>query len=271
MAIANFIPELWSTQLIVAFRERHVFRDLVNRNFEGEIRGAGDTVRITTPAAITVGAYSGTVSYETPTSAQQNLIIDKDRYWAFQLDDADLAQANVSLMQAYMQEAAHALAQDVDTDLASLYATAGLNDINLDLGSNDFYDKMVEAGKQLDEENVGREGRWVVMSPKGYADLLQNAFFVHATAGGDNLIRTGELGSVAGFRVYVSNNLVNTTSSTYAYMYGTNAAITLAEQVISTEALRGATAFADQVRGRLVYGRKVVRPAALGTILSDEA
>ena len=270
MAIANFIPELWSTQLIVAFRQRHVFRDLVNRNFEGDIRGAGDTVRITTPAAITVGAYSGTVSYETPTSAQQSLLIDKDRYWAFQLDDADMAQANVGLMQAYMNEAAHALAQDVDTDLASLYASAGLTQIELDVGTNDFYDKMVEAGMQLDEENVGREGRWVVMSPKGYADLLQNAFFTHASAAGDQLVRTGALGMVAGFSVYVSNNLDSNEASHKEYLYGTNAAITLAEQVISTEALRGATAFADQVRGRLVYGRKVVRPGALGVIHADE-
>ena len=270
MSINNFIPELWSAQLITAFRKNHVFTSLVNRSYEGEIRNAGDTVRITTPSAITVGAYTGTVSYETPTSAQQSLIIDRDRYWAFQLDDVDQAQANVSLMQAYMQEAAYSLADDVDGDLASLYAQSGLDDINVDLGTDDFYDKMVEAGKQLDEANVPRQGRWVVMTPKGYADLLKNTKFVHATAIADNLVRTGQLGSISGFSVFVSNNLVNTTSNTYAYMYGTNSAITMAEQVVSTEALRGATAFADQVRGRFVYGRKVVRPFALGTLLSDE-
>ena len=270
MSLANFIPELWSTSLLTAFRKTHVFRALVNRNYEGEIRNAGDTVKITTPAAITVGAYSGTVVYQAPTSTQQALVIDKDRYWAFELDDVDQAQANVSLMQAYMQEAAYSLAQDVDADLASLYASSGLADINLDLGTDDFYDKMVEAGKQLDEENVPRDGRWVVMTPKGYADLLKNDAFVHATATGDTLIRTGQLGSISGFSVFVSNNLVNTTSNTFAYMYGTNAAITMAEQVINTEALRRDAAFKDAVRGRLVYGRRVVRPAALGTILSDQ-
>jgi N4-gp56 family major capsid protein len=270
MSVNNFIPELWSTQLIESFRKNHVFSGLVNRNWEGEIRNAGDTVRITTPAAITVAAYTGSVTYQTPTSAQQSLIIDKDRYWAFQLDDVDQAQANVSLMQAYMQEASYSLADDVDADLASLYVQSGLASIALDLGSDDFYDKMVQAGQQLDEANVPRGGRWVVMTPKGYADLLKNDAFIHATATGDNLIRTGELGSISGFSVFVSNNLVNTTAATYAYMYGTNSAITMAEQVISTEALRGASAFADQVRGRFVYGRKVVRPFALGTILSDQ-
>jgi subtilisin family serine protease len=270
MSLANFIPELWSAQLLTAFRKSHVFRSLVNRNYEGEIRNAGDTVKITTPAAITVGAYSGTVSYQTPTSTQQSLVIDRDRYWAFELDDVDQAQANVSLMQAYMQEAAYALAQDVDADLASMYASAGLADIGVDVGTDDFYDKMVEAGKQLDEENVPRQGRWVVMTPKGYADLLKNDAFVHATATADQLIRTGELGSISGFTVFVSNNLVNTTSNTFAYMYGTSAAITMAEQVINTEALRRDAAFKDAVRGRLVYGRRVVRPNALGVLLADE-
>jgi hypothetical protein len=270
MAISNFIPEVWSTQLLVAFRNSHVFRNLVNRNYEGDIRNSGDTVKITTPAAITVGAYSGTVSYQTPTSAQQSLLIDKDRYWAFELDDVDQAQANVSLMQAYMNEAAYALAQDVDEDIAGLYTDSGLTDIDLDVGSDDHWDALVEAGQQLDEENVPREGRWYVVTPKGYANLLKTTEFVHATQGGDRAIAMGEVGMAAGFRVFKSNNLTNTTSNTYAYMYGHTSAITMAEQVISTEALRGATSFADQVRGRLVYGRKVVRPAALGTILADE-
>jgi len=270
MAIANFIPELWSTQVLTAFRKNHVFANLVNRNYEGEIRNAGDTVRITTPAAITVGAYSGTVTYETPTSAQQSLLIDKKRYWAFLIDDVDQAQANVNLMQAYMDDAGDKLADDVDTDLAGLYTAAGLTDISLDVGTDDFYDKLVLAGQQLDEANVPRSGRWVVMTPKGYADLLQNANFINATDAGASLIRTGALGMAAGMSVYVSNNIVNSTASTYQYLYGTNAAITMAAQVVKTEATRPSDTFGDGVRGLFVYGRKVVRPNALGAIVADQ-
>ena len=270
MSVNNFIPEVWSAQLLTAFRKQHVFGNLANRNYEGEIRNAGDTVRITTPAAITVGAYTGSVSYQTPTSAQQTLVIDKDRYWGFRLDDVDQAQANVSLMQAYMQEAAYSLADDYDADLASLYASAGLTQIELDVGTSDFYDIMVTAGQYLDEANVPRGGRWVVMSPKGYADLLQNAQFIHATDAGAALIRSGALGMVSGFNVYVSNNLASNEALHKEYMYGTNQAITAAEQVLMTEAQRGPTAFADEVRGRFVYGRKVVRPFSLGVIHADE-
>jgi hypothetical protein len=270
VAISNFIPELWSTQILTAFRKNHVFANLVNRNYEGEIRNSGDTVKITTPAAITVGAYSGTVSYQTPTSAQQSLLIDQDVYWAFDLDDADRAQANVDLMQAYTLEAAYSLAQHVDDDLAGLYTGAGLTSISLDVGSDDHWDKLVLAAQQLDEANVPREGRWYVVTPKGYADLLKTTEFVHSTVNGDRAIAMGEVGEAAGFRVFKSNNLTNTTASTYAYMYGHTSAITWAGQLAGTEAIRRDTAFSDGIRGRLVYGRKVVRPSALGVVLADE-
>lgn len=270
MSLQNYVPTVWSQALLTAFRKRFVFGGLVNRNYEGEIRRAGDTVKITTPAPIAVSPYTGTVTYESPTSTQQSLVIDQDKYWAFSVDDLERVQANVALMAPYIEEASIALADTVDQDLAGQYVSSGLDNINLDLGTDDFYDKMVEAGKQLDEANVPRGGRWVVMTPKGYADILKNDAFIHETASGDSVIRTGQVGTISGFRVFVSNNLVNTTSNTFAYMYGTNAAITFAEQLVRVEPVRREGSFEDAVRGRLVFGRKVVRPFALGTILSDE-
>lgn len=273
MSVSNFIPELWSTQLLTALRKNLVFQSLVNRNYQGEITGQGDTVKITTPSAITVGDYSGSVSYETPLSTQQSLLINQAKYWAFKLEDVDQAQANVSLMAAYMEEAAVSLADTLDAALASLYTGAGDSSLSIDLtasGANreNLYPKLVDAGRILDENNVPRGGRWFVTSPKGYAHVLKEPEFIHASAAGDSVLRTGEVGSIAGFQVYTSNNLALATSR--KYLYGTNAAITLAEQVAETEALRLEASFTDAVRGLLVYGHTVVRPAALGVISATE-
>jgi len=270
VSVKNFIPELWSRLLLTNFRKNHVFASLVNRNYEGEIRNQGDTVKITTPSAITVGPYTGTVTYEVPASTQQNLLIDQAKYWAFAIDDIDEAQANVNTMAAYMEEAAQSLADEVDKNLAALYTDAGLTQISLDVGTDDFYDKLTVANQQLSEANVPKDGRWVVITPKGHSNLLQNDAFIHATQKGDAVIADGRIGRAAGFNVYESNNLVNTTASSFAYMYGTNRAITLAEQVVKTEAIRREASFSDGARGLLVFGRKVVRPASLGVILADE-
>jgi hypothetical protein len=270
MSVRNFVPELWSAQALIAFRKNLVFGNLVNRDYEGEIRSFGDTVKINTPGPITISDYAGTVTYQAPTSTQQALLIDQRKYWAFKLDDVDQAQANVSLMQLSMSEAAYALANNVDGNIAALYTETGLTDTTITLSSGDMYETMVTAGQKLDDQNVPRGNRWVVMTPRGYAKLLKTDEFIHATASGDQVVRTGEVGQIAGFRVYMSNNLVTTGTTVYKYMYGTNQAITFAEQMVSTEAMRLETSFDDAVRGQLVFGRRVVRPSALGVITATE-
>jgi len=269
MSLDNFIPEIWSGELLVAFRKAHVFGNLVNRQFEGEIKDKGDVVRITTPAPITVGAYSGTVTYQTPLSAQQSLLIDQDYFWAFDMDDLEKVQANVELVQPYMQEAGYALADTVDRNISALYTATGLTDTPLTIATTaNNYPAYVLAAQKLDEQNVPRTGRWVVISPAGYAALLSTAQFTAATALGDAVIRTGAVGQVAGFDVYVSNNLVLDT--TRKYMYGTNSAITFALQHSMVEPVRREGSFKSAVRGRHVWGRKVVRPSALGVISATE-
>ena len=267
MSVTNFIPELWSTQLLLAFRKDTVFGNLINRDYEGEIRQAGDTVHITTPGAITVGDYSGTITYQEPDSTQQALLIDQQKYWAFKLADVDRAQANVDTMQRYMAESAVSLVDTVDQNIAALYTEAATS-INVTLASDDMYEKFVEAGEALDILNVPRGGRWAVVSPKGYSAVLKTDEFIHATAAGDNVVRTGEVGSIAGFTLYRSNNVALAT--TRRYLFGTNAAITFAEQVVQTRAMPLENSFHEGVSGLMVFGRKVVRPAALGVLNATE-
>lgn len=267
----NFIPELWETALLDTLDKQLVLANLVNTDYQGRITAVGDTVRIQKVGSVTVSDYTGSLSWESPSSSQVVLTIDNDKAFSFKVDDLDRVQANVDLLRSYTDRAAYAMADEIDQDIAAEYANAGLSDINLDVGSDDFYDKVVEAGQQLDEANVPRMGRWIVVSPKGYADLLKNENFIHATAGGDQILRTGQMGSISGFTVFMSNNLVNTTASTYAYMYGTRIAITHARQLTGApEAIRLEDSFDTGIRGRLAWGNKVVQANALGTILADE-
>ena len=272
MSISNFIPELWSARLLANFDKNLVLAGLCNTDWEGEIQDKGDTVHIQRPGAITAKSYGGSVTYETPTSDTRSLVVDQDDYYAFAVDDADRVQANVDLVDRYTERAAYSLADSLDQYLASLYTAAGLTDITLDVGTDDAYDKLVTAGQQLDEENIPRVGRWVAVTPRGYADLLQNDKFIHATQSGDDVIATGRVGQAAGFDVFMSNNLVNSSTTFYKYLYGTRDAVTYARQLLGApEAIRREGAFEDAIRGRMVYGAKAVESKALGTITADEA
>lgn len=273
MAIANFIPELWSANLLTAFRKDFVFSGLVNRNYEGEVRDKGDTVKVLTPVTIPVAARSGAITYTTPTSTTQSIVIDQDYEWAFQVGDLESVQSNVNLISTYTEEGSISMADAVDSDIAGLYTagTAGNIAINLTTATAaDFYDAIIDAGKNLNANNVPSTGRWIVISPVGYAALLKNdSKFVQATASGDSVLRNAAIGMVGGFNVFMSNNLVDATG--LKYMYGHTSAITWAGQMTRFEALRDVDNWNDHVRSRLVWGRKVVRSVALGTITATES
>jgi hypothetical protein len=58
MAITFFQPEIWSSTLLSVLRKSLVFTQLANRDYEGEIANAGDTVHIVSIGDPTIGNYT---------------------------------------------------------------------------------------------------------------------------------------------------------------------------------------------------------------------
>ena len=87
-AYQNFIPQIWSARLIANLDKNFVYPLCVNRDYEGEIRGLGDTVKINQLGNVTIGDYKGTLSApEEITSEQKVLTIDKAKFFNFKVDD----------------------------------------------------------------------------------------------------------------------------------------------------------------------------------------
>lgn len=59
MAI-SFIPEIWSALMLTTLKKNLVYAQpgVVNRDYEGDIANAGDTVRIRSLSRPTIGTYS---------------------------------------------------------------------------------------------------------------------------------------------------------------------------------------------------------------------
>ena len=278
MSIANYVPQIWSARLLANLDKALLLANspTINQNWEGEIRDVGDRVRIQRPGDITVGAYTkGTpINYETPTSTTRTLVINQDQYYAFTIDDLDQVQSNVNLIDTYTRRAAYSLALTLDTHIAGLYTEQAAGDVavNLVTTTDNMYEKVVEAGENLDLKNVPRMGRWLVVSPKGYARLLKTEEFIKASDLGDAVVQSGVVGRVAGFDIYMSNNLAAPSGTTKAFLYGTSDAITHARQLLGNpEAVRREGVFEDALRGRIAYGSLVVEPDALGTITATES
>ena len=282
-ALTNFIPQVWSANLLVSLKKNLIYGQpgVVNRDYQGEITAYGDTVKINSIGAVTVGDYTKNTDMDAPetlTDNQTTLLIDQAKYFNFQVDDIDQAQQNPKVMQQAMQEASYALRNTADQFIANRMATGVLPSAMIGDDTtpivptkDDAYEYLVDLGTLLDEHDVPEEGRWVIVSPWYYGLLEKDERFTHATAQGDDVIRNGVIGRASGFTVMKSNNVPNTEGTKYKIIAGHSIAFSYAEQASQVEAYRPERRFADAVKGLHLYGGKLVRPEAIAVLTANRA
>jgi len=134
-------------------------------------------------------------------------------------------------------------------------------------------------GRLLDQQNVDKSGRWLVIDPVMMEILMdEDSRFLNADFGDSGALRNGlVIPNWNGFRVYVSNNLpsvgtgpattgtANQNTNYGAIVAGHDSAVATAEQINKTETYRDPDSFADICRGMHLYGRKILRPEAITT------
>lgn len=283
MAITNFVPDLWTAKILVALRKKAVAGGLVNRDYEGEIRRAGDSVKITSINDVTIGSYTAhtDITWEDIDDATRALVIDQAKYFAFELDDIERAQSvnGGAVMNQAIDNATYQLRDTSDAFLLAAMNTAIQGTAN-DLGTvaihttkQNLYDAFVDLSVTLDEDNVPEEGRWAVLSPSLHGRLLKLDSFIQAGDSASPLARlNGFIGEIAGLSLFKSNNLPAVTDAAATgglAIAGHGIATTFAEQIVSVEGVRRENRFADGVKGLHVYGAKVVRTTALAVAEFD--
>jgi hypothetical protein len=310
----SFIPQLWSNKLNAKFFANTMMTEIANTSWEGEIKNQGDSIRIRTAPSITINDYAGagtTLSSEVPVPIFQDLQINKGKYFSVQVNDVLAHQADMDLMNMFTDDAAKQLKIAIENECffqwfvtegaaaankgAAAVAISASYGLGTDVApvnqatSGEMLKMILRMSAALDEQNVPEEGRWLIMSPHDRHILMQSdiaqAYF---TGDQSSIVRTGKIGMLDRFTVYVSNLLPKGTTSkaTVAGLTATSAGATLsnakprrmmvagtsdsvsfASQITKTEPLRNQTDFGDIVRGLSVYGRKVVKPEALVTAL----
>jgi hypothetical protein len=274
MSVKNFIPTLWSARLLAHLDKVHVYAGLVNRDYEGEIKQYGDTVKINQIGDITIKKYTGAKidDPEELTGEQNTLVIDQANYFNFAIKDVDNAQTNPKLMNEAMARAAYGLNDTVDSLLAGIMVAGAAGAVGSDESpivpsKDDAYDLLVDLGTELTEKNVPLVGRWVVVPPFYHGLLQKDSRFVgNGTDVNMAILQGGHIGAAAGFQIYVSNNVPNTEGAKYKILGGTNAGASFAEQITETEGYRPESNFSDAVKGLHLCGVKVLQKNALATL-----
>lgn len=261
MAISTFIPQVWSALLKENLRKNLVFGSLCNRNYEGDIAQWGDTVHIHNLADITVRPYTPNSDIAEPeqlSGEDTTLVIDHGVYYNFYINDVDKAQTNADLMSAAMRGAAHRIAEDTEEYIISKIVEGAGEKTSSAVEKGKFYELLVSLKMSMDEKNVPRAGRVVIVPPSVEADLLLDQRFITGNgAVSDARLAEGSVARAAGFDIYISNDLSN------QLIAMTPDAVTFANQITQIEAYRREKGFDDGVKGLSLCGAKVIIPDAV--------
>jgi len=281
---ATFIPELWSDEIIAAYKQNLVMANLVSKmSFKGK---KGDTLHIPKPTrgAAALKAASTQVTLQAATESEVQVLVNKHYEYSRLIEDITETQALASLRKFYTGDAGYALAKQVDTDLIQLgrgaqggngtiaydQAVIASDGATLYTGANEA--AITDAGirkviQTLDDADVPMDGRCLVLPPvarnvmMGLARFTEQAFV--GEVGGGNTIRNGQIGNVYGVMVYVSTNCETATGDARIGMMFHKDAFVLAEQL----GVRSQTQYKQEYLGTLftsdmLYGVKELRDEA---------
>ena len=230
---ATFIPEIWSDEIVAAYKKNLVLANVVKRmNFKGK---KGDTVHVPAPTrgSASAKAASTAVTLIAATETEVEISINKHYEYSRLIEDIVEVQALSSLRSFYTEDAGYALAKQVDTDLIQLGrafngATVGTNDyatatatskafIGSD-GTTAYNSSTSNAAaltdaairrtiQRLDDTDAPMDGRFFIIPPSSRNTLMGLARYTEqAFVGNGNAIRNGEIGQLYGIPVFTTSN-----------------------------------------------------------------
>lgn len=223
---ANFIPEVWSPEVLRAAENALVMATLVKR-FDSLVTGKGDTIHIPNLSNLTASDKSANtqVSLQAPTESDTSISINKHKESSFLVEDLLKVQSNYDLMGEYTTKAGESIARQIDTDLLTEYT----NFTNTDVGTygTDISDAVVLAADEaLDLANAPMEDRAFVIYPTQKTALMRIDKFVKADYVGQynssTMVRTGPnsrymWGELYGKPVYYTKQVVATAGTPTQY------------------------------------------------------
>jgi N4-gp56 family major capsid protein len=290
---ATFIPELWSDEIVAAYKFNLVFANLVNKmQMSGK---KGDTLHIPKPtrgSASAKGAESQ-VTLIAATESEVQVNINKHYEYSRLIEDITDVQALASMRKFYTDDAGYALAKQVDSDLFALGKSLGDGDGSDWIHSNSFYidgangiaayaeDTVAatdiftdlafrELIKQLDDNDTPMDNRFIVIPPSVRQTIMGIDRYNSSDFVDGRGVMNGQIGTLYGIDVYVSSNCpvietaANNTASavdTKAAIIGHKDAMVLVEQM----GVRSQTQYKQEYLSNLftsdtIYGTQVLRP-----------
>lgn len=203
---AGFIPEVWANEALNVLRSNIVLSRLVSKDTDYSPSFVGDTLNIPYPGVFAAQqkAADTAATVQVPSGgATVSVTLDQHWYVDFIVEDVARAQARPELMARYIEPAAVALAEKVESTVFAEYANIGstIGTSGTDLDAADFR----TARKHFNDQKAPMANRFAVISTKDEIALLGDSnlasYFANARP---EAVSQGSIGNLSGFDIYVS-------------------------------------------------------------------
>ena len=278
MSVKNFIPTLWAEKIDMALDEWLVFYEGCNHEYEGQLKKAGDSIRIQNVARPTIttttdGAEITLSGAEKPEVTSVTMPVKRQTYFNYGIYDVDKAQAAGDLDAALKHETTQGVANAIDLSVSTVVNDAGAKKLYSTVpkvvvgtagsGEKNVLEILDEAQQKLYEANVPtNEYVEVIMSPRFYT--LFRREYTKLDTNNSEILKNGKVGMYGNMTVKLSNNVTTANSGAQdLIMVKTKKAIAAVKTLSKVEAYRPENGFIDAVKGLTVHDRKLVRPQEL--------
>lgn len=262
MATYNSIEKIISAEIIRTNEDNLLANTICNTSFVGEIKQRGDAVTFIGLSDPTVYDYKGELTYEDIDDNATTLYVDQDKAFSFKVKDIEELRSSIGLADSQTKRASYLLRNEADAYVFGLYKQAGVVMPQTAVTPDTVLQLIAVTKQKLEEANVPAGRIWMVVPPFVKTKLLLAGvkFQINNGVNGTGAVGfTDELGC----DIYVSNQLAVSDGKTMM-LAGSYSAIAYAEQVLETQVIdRMENSFDKAVRGRLVFGAKIIRPKEL--------
>lgn len=225
---AQAIPKLVASYALPALFSNLVMGALVNRNFDGTLANAGDTVNVPIAPNLVANniAEAGAVQNQNPSLGNAQIVLNTHEEATFQIPNVTQVLAAPDLLQVLLQPATVAIAEKIESDLLNLYplftfnASVGLSNTALTESTVDTAETTLFAAKMPDSIP-----KFAVVSGTSYGNLRQIGRFSEErmAPGMGSTIYTGQVGKLKNVLFFRSQKVIVSGSTTYNMVFGTDA------------------------------------------------
>jgi len=290
---ATFIPELWSDEIVAAYKKNLVLANIVNQM--SMVGKKGDTLHIPKPTrgTATAKAANTAVTIQADQESEVQIAIDQHFEYSRMIEDIVDVQALDSMRRFYTDDAGYALAKQVDDDLFTLGKRFGDDNgsgsdwihsnsymIDGDNGIVAYAADGVQATdeftdlafrqliKLMDDADTPMDGRFLVIPPSARRDILGIDRYNSSDFVDGRSVNNGQIGTLYGVDIYVTSNVpeieaaeASTNVSTKGAILAHRDTMVLAEQMgVRTQTQYKQEYLADLMTADTLYGIQTLRP-----------